>query len=299
MIVRPIDGGVEALAPAKLNLFLEILGRRPDGYHEIESLMVAVDLYDTLILTDDPTGTITLRCDDPTLPTGRDNLVVKAAERLRERSGCPHGALIELRKAIPAQAGLAGGSSDAAATLVALDRLWNLRTTPEQLDDLAGEIGSDVAFFRQGPAAICRGRGERVEALTLTRPLHFVLVCPPVGLSTADVYRNLPLPDRPRPIEPVVDSLVGDRPAALGQSLFNRLQPVAETLEPALTRVRDALASLGPLLDGHLMSGSGSAYFGLGRNQGAALAAAQHLETLGLGRVRVVSCGPRAAENAS
>ncbi len=226
-------------------------------------------------------------------------MVVKAAERLRERSGCPHGASIELRKAIPAQAGLAGGSSDAAATLVALDRLWNLRTTPDQLDDLAGEIGSDVAFFRQGPAAICRGRGERVEALTLTRPLHFVLVCPPVGLSTADVYRNLPLPDRPRPIEPVVDSLVGDRPAALGQSLFNRLQPVAETLEPALTRVRDALASLGPLLDGHLMSGSGSAYFGPAATKRAALAAAQHLETLGLGRVRVVSCGPRAAENAS
>ncbi|WP_254053350.1 hypothetical protein [Singulisphaera sp. GP187] len=138
-----------------------------------------------------------------------------------------------------------------------------------------------------------------MEALTLTRPLHFVLVCPPIGMSTADVYRNLTLPERPRPIGPVVESLVEDRPAALGQSLFNRLQPVAETLAPALTRVRDALASLGPLLDGHLMSGSGSAYFGLCRNQGAALAAAQHLETLGLGRVRVVSCGPRAAENAS
>lgn len=299
MIVRPIDGGVEVLAPAKLNLFLEILGRRPDGYHEIESIMVAVDLYDTLIFTDDPSGKITLQCDDPTLPTGRDNLVVEAAERLRERSGCPNGASIELRKAIPAQAGLAGGSSDAAATLVALDRLWDLRTPPGALDALAGEIGSDVAFFRNSPAAICRGRGERVQALTLARPLHFVLVCPTIGMSTADVYRNLTLPERPRPIGPVVESLVEDRPAALGQSLFNRLQPVAETLAPALTRVRDALASLGPLLDGHLMSGSGSAYFGLSRNQGAAQAAAQHLETLGLGRVRVVSCGPRAAENAS
>ncbi|MHC5543465.1 4-(cytidine 5'-diphospho)-2-C-methyl-D-erythritol kinase, partial [Singulisphaera rosea] len=107
MIVRPHAGGVEVLAPAKLNLFLEILGRRPDGYHEVETLMVAVDLHDTLTFADDPSGTITLQCDDPTMPTGRDNLVVKAAERLKESSGCDRGATIELRKAIPTQAGLA------------------------------------------------------------------------------------------------------------------------------------------------------------------------------------------------
>jgi 4-diphosphocytidyl-2-C-methyl-D-erythritol kinase len=292
MIVRPVVGGVEVLAPAKLNLFLEILGRRPDGYHELESLMVAVDLYDTLTLADDPTGRITLRCDDPSLPTGRENLVVQAAERLREESGCPRGATIELHKAIPAQAGLAGGSSDAAATLAGLDRLWDLRTSSGQMDALAASLGSDVAFFRQAPAAICRGRGERVEALNLTGTLHFVLVCPPVGMSTADVYRHLTPPERPRPIGPVAEALVEGRLADLGRSLFNRLQPVAETLAPALVRVRDALASLGPSLDGSLMSGSGSAYFGLGRDRGAAEAAARHLETLGLGRVRVVSCGP-------
>lgn len=292
MIVRPIAGGVEVLAPAKLNLFLEILGRRPDGYHEIESLMVAVDLYDTLTIADDPSGKITLRCDDPTLPTGRDNLVVKAAERVREEFGCPRGAAIELRKAIPAQAGLAGGSSDAAATLAALDRLWDLRMLPGQWDALAGQIGSDVAFFRQAPAAVCRGRGERVESVPLTRSLHFVLVVPPVGLSTAAVYRHLTPPERPWPIGPVVEALASGEPGALGRSLFNRLQPVAETLAPALQRVRDALASLSPSLDGHLMSGSGSAYFGLCRDQDAAHAAAKTLETLGLGRVRVVSCGP-------
>ncbi|MBV8077309.1 MAG: 4-(cytidine 5'-diphospho)-2-C-methyl-D-erythritol kinase, partial [Planctomycetaceae bacterium] len=171
MIVRPTAEGVEVLAPAKLNLFLEILGRRDDSYHEVESLMVAVDLYDTLTFVEDPSGAITLRCDDPTLPTGRDNLVVRAAERLREASGCPRGAAIALRKAIPAQAGLAGGSSDAAATLQALDRLWDLRTPPGRMDALAGALGSDVAFFRRGPAAVCRGRGERVEAVALPRPL--------------------------------------------------------------------------------------------------------------------------------
>src|SRR5437899_3358599 len=128
MIVRAIAAGVEVLAPAKLNLFLEVLGRRPDGYHEIETLMVAVNLYDTLSFATDPSGAVALRCDDPALPTGDDNLVVKAAERLKAVTGCPRGATIELRKAIPTQAGLAGGSSDAAAALVALDRLWDLQT---------------------------------------------------------------------------------------------------------------------------------------------------------------------------
>ncbi len=139
MIVRSIAGGVEVLAPAKLNLFLEVLGRRPDGYHEIESLMVAVSLYDTLTFTDDPSGEISLRCNEPTLPVGSDNLVVMAAERLQavggqsfeERGSCSN-------KAIPAQAGLAGGSSDAAATLAALDRLWDLQTPPERLRCLGG-----------------------------------------------------------------------------------------------------------------------------------------------------------------
>ena len=187
MIVRSIAGGVEVLAPAKLNLFLEVLGRRPDGYHEIESLMVAVSLYDTLTFTDDPSGEISLRCNDPALPVGSDNLVVKAAERLRASADSLRGARIVLDKAIPAQAGLGGGSSDAAATLVALDRLWDLRTPPKTLDDLAGEIGSDVAFFMHAPAAVCRGRGEQVESVPLNDVYHFVLVCPPVGMSTADV----------------------------------------------------------------------------------------------------------------
>jgi 4-diphosphocytidyl-2-C-methyl-D-erythritol kinase len=292
MIVRPVAAGVEVLAPAKLNLFLEILGRRPDGYHEVESLMVAVDLFDTLTFADDPSGAITLRCDDPTLPTGPENLVVKAAERLKAATGSSRGATIELRKAIPAQAGLAGGSSDAAATLSALDRLWDLRTPPGRLDTLAGEIGSDVAFFCHTPAAVCRGRGERVDALPLRTMLYFVLICPPVGLSTAEVYRSLSPTDRPRPIGPVLEGLAEGNSAALGRSLFNRLQETAEALEPALVRVRDGLASLGPSLDGSLMSGSGSAYFGLAPDRAAAEDAARRLEPLGLGRVRVVTCGP-------
>jgi 4-diphosphocytidyl-2-C-methyl-D-erythritol kinase len=292
MIVRPIEGGLEVLAPAKLNLFLEILGKRPDGYHDLESLMVTVDLHDTLTFIDDPSGQITLRCDDPTLPTGPDNLVVKAAMRLKAASGTDRGVAIDLKKAIPAQAGLAGGSSDAASTLVGLDQLWGLNTTSEVLDTLAAEIGSDVAFFRQGPVAVCRGRGEIVDPWPIFEPIHFVLICPPVGISTAEVYRNVVPPDAPKGIGGVLEALEAGDLSALGRRLFNRLQPVAERLEPSLGAVSAALAGLGSSLDGYLMSGSGSAYFGLASNRGAAEDAARRLATLGLGRVRVVSCGP-------
>jgi 4-diphosphocytidyl-2-C-methyl-D-erythritol kinase len=295
MIIRSIAGGVEVLAPAKLNLFLEVLGRRPDGYHEIESLMVAVSLEDSVTFSDDPSGEISLRCSEPTLPVGGDNLVVMAAERLKASARSLRGARIVLNKAIPAESGLAGGSSDAAATLVALDRLWDLRLPGERLRDLAAEIGSDVTFFIQGPAAVCRGRGERVEAVPLKGSYHFVLVRPPVGISTADVYRRVVPPEEPRPIGPILEALSHGGFAELGRSLFNRLQPVAEALRPELVRVKDALASLGPLLNGFLMSGSGSAYFGLCPDSAAASRAAEILKPLGLGWVRVVTCPPQAA----
>ncbi|MGO9599888.1 MAG: 4-(cytidine 5'-diphospho)-2-C-methyl-D-erythritol kinase [Isosphaeraceae bacterium] len=292
MIMRSIAGGVEVLAPAKLNLFLEVLARRQDGYHEIESLMVTVDLYDTLTVTDLASGAIEIECDDPRLPAGPANLVVQAAERLQAASGTNRGARIRLKKLIPVQAGLGGGSSDAAATLAALDRVWDLGMPADRLDAVAGSLGSDVAFFLHAPAAICRGRGEQVEAFNLRHPLHFVLVAPSLGLSTAEVYGCVTPPERPRPIGPVADAVALGDVATLGQSLFNRLEPVALALRPELLRVRDALATLDPPLDGSLMSGSGSAYFGLCRNLAAARHAADLLEPLGLGWVRVVACGP-------
>ena len=292
MIVRSIAEGVEVLAPAKLNLYLEVLKRRPDGYHEIESLMAAVDLYDELTVIDEPSGAIALECDDPSLPVDGRNLVVQAAELLRSESSVEAGARIRLKKGIPAQAGLAGGSSDAAATLVALDRLWGLGVSLERLGELAGRIGSDVAFFLHAPAAVCRGRGELVEPVSLSSSLHFVLVVPPVGLSTVDVYRRLKPPERPKEIGPVLDALTRGEPSELGRGLFNRLQPVAESLRPELAKARDALAALDPPLCGSLMSGSGSAYFGLCRDFAAAEKAAAVLKPLGLGLVRVVTCGP-------
>ena len=292
MMMRSIAGGVEVLAPAKLNLFLEVLARRRDGYHEIESLMVTVDLYDTLTITDLSSGAIEFECDDPRLPTGSANLVVQAAERLQAASGTNRGARIRLKKLIPVQAGLGGGSSDAAATLAALDRVWDLGMPADRLDAVAGSLGSDVAFFLHAPAAICRGRGEKVETLNLRHPLHFVLVAPDLGLSTAEVYGRVTPPERSRPIGPIVNAVALGDVVALGQNLFNRLESVTLALRPELLRVRDALATLDPPLDGFLMSGSGSAYFGLCRSLAAARHAADLLQPLGRGWVRVVTCGP-------
>ena len=292
MIVRAEAGRVTVLAPAKLNLFLEVLGRRDDGYHDIESLMVTVDLCDTLTFELAPSGRIEFACDDPRLPTGSDNLVVRAAEHWQAATGSKLGVRISLQKVIPAQAGLAGGSADAAATLLGLNRLGGLDWSPSQFDTLAANLGSDVTFFRHGPVAVCRGRGERVEPLVLPHPFHFVLVCPTVGVATVEVYRQVIPPARPRSSGAITAALAAGDPAALGREFFNRLQPVAESLVPSLARVRDALTNLGPSLDGHLMSGSGSSYFGLARNRQAAEDAAKRLGLLGLGRVQVVTCGP-------
>ncbi len=298
MRIRPISGGVEILAPAKLNLFLEVRGRRPDGYHEIETLMVTLDLCDRLTFEDDASGEIRLTCNEPALPVGDENLVVRAAKRLRAEAGGLRGARIVLEKAIPSEAGLGGGSSDAAATLAGLERLWGLSAGVEALDAIAGVIGADVAFFHHGPAAICRGRGEKVEPVSGSPTYHFVLVRPPFGLSTARVYQRVQLPAVPRVVDETLAGFASGDAEHLGRCLFNRLQPAAESLRPELARVRDALGNLAPQVCGALLCGSGSTYFGLCRDQTAALEVADHLESLGLGWIRVATCGSP-AENAS
>jgi 4-diphosphocytidyl-2-C-methyl-D-erythritol kinase len=286
-----------------LNLFLEVVGRREDGYHEIESLMVTVDLYDTLCFKEEPSGEVTLQCDDvsgvgsprqarpQSLPEGPDNLVVQMADRLRTETGTKAGVRIRLTKRIPLAAGLAGGSSDAAATLAALNRLWNLGLSPDELCRLAAMVGSDVAFFLHAPAAVCRGRGEQVEPLTLPYPLHFVIACPNEGLSTATVYRHCRPPAVRQLVQPFVDRMVqGHLGANSGRSFLNRLQPAAQELSPAVERLSRLFDRL-PWV-GHQMSGSGSAYFGLCRSHRQARRLGDWLRQQQIGRVYVVRSSP-------
>ncbi|GIW82340.1 MAG: 4-diphosphocytidyl-2-C-methyl-D-erythritol kinase [Gemmatales bacterium] len=274
-------GAVVLQAPAKVNLFLEVLGKRGDGYHEIETLMLSLDLCDRLEFRANTTGGIALVCDQPGLSTGPDNLVYRAASLLKERSGTRFGAEIQLAKAIPIQAGLGGGSSDAAATLRGLNRLWNLGWSEERLARLGQEIGSDVPFFFHTPAAWCTGRGEQAKRVAVAGPLWLVLVCPPVGIATAEVYRRVRIPDKPVSGVAIRQALADGDVQAIGRLLHNRLQRPAEELCPLVAALRRQLEELHPA--GCLMTGSGSALFALGRDRKDAERLANEF-TAGLGQ---------------
>lgn len=280
-------------APAKLNLFFEVLGKRDDGYHEIESLVSPIDLYDTLYFREDRSGHVTFACErisgsgqfgDAVLgeiPGGRENLVVRAVELLRERASVDFGAQLRLVKRIPAAAGLGGGSSDAAAALMAANVGWSLGWSQAQLAEVASELGSDVPLFLVGGAVVCRGRGERVEPVAELGSLHFVVVRPPAGLSTAQVYKVCRPAKQARRLEPLVESLVRGNVAAAGRLLFNRLEPAAESLSPWIARLRREFAATDCL--GHQMSGSGTCYFGLYRHARHARRVARRLQASGVG----------------
>jgi len=302
MLYRGQTQFVTVFAPAKLNLFLKVLGKRADGYHELETLMVSVGLYDTLTFSDDPSGQLHLTCADGAprrssnprreLPgAGSDNLVLRAAELLRETAGSTRGAAIKLIKRIPMAAGLAGGSSDAAATLWGLNRLWNLGLSTPELAALGARLGSDIPFFLcSTSAAICRGRGEVVEPLRLPARFWFVIARPPSGLSTAEVYRHC----RPAAIDwsaaDLANRLFAGRLQQAAGLFHNSLQEPAERLNREVTRLKAAFAR--QPFAGHLMSGSGSSYFGLCRSRRQAGQLASRLAATRLGDVFVVSNRP-------
>ena len=179
---------LRAEAFAKTNRSLRVTGKRPDGYHELDTVFQAIDLTDELEVSD--AETLELECDDPRLPAGAENLVHRAATTLARALGSRRGARIRLTKRIPVGAGLGGGSSDAAITLVLLARLWKIDRSVTFLSTLAREIGSDVAFFLVGGAARGTGRGEILTPLPDERERRFVLVIPPFPVSTAAVYEK-------------------------------------------------------------------------------------------------------------
>jgi len=293
-------GAVEVVvqAPAKLNLFFEVLAKRSDGYHEIETLMCPIDLYDTLYFRKVSSGRLELECQwgSPAgvsdqdglgqVPQGSENLVVRAVELLRRRTGTEHGAALRLVKRIPVAAGLGGGSSDAAAALVAANLGWGLGLPISKLAVLAAELGSDVPFFLVGGPAICRGRGEQVEPVSGLGSLSFVVVRPPEGLSTAAVYGVCRPAERPRCLESLMQALRhGNADKATGL-LFNRLQTAAEELSPCIGRLQ-AIFDAEDFL-AHGMSGSGSAYFGLCRHAAQARRIARRFRARKLGEVAAV-----------
>jgi len=255
-------------APAKVNVHLEVTAKRADGYHEVETLVLAVDLFDTLEVQIGNGDALTLDCDFSGMPTDSRNLVIRAANALRIKTGTTRGARIRLSKRIPAEAGLGGGSSDAATALLALNRLWELNLTVEELRVVAAEVGSDVGVFLTPPAGWCTGRGEVVEPETPGGQFYLVIVKPAAGLSTPAVYRQVKVPVEPRSGDAARAALRAGDPEALARTLFNRLQEPAFELAPAAKAAFERLASCDPL--GTLLSGSGSSLFAICRDAGHA-----------------------------
>jgi 4-diphosphocytidyl-2-C-methyl-D-erythritol kinase len=253
------------LAPAKVNLTLRILGRRPDGYHDLESLVQKVSLYDRLTFSDADDGVIELTCDDPTLPTDSGNLVWRAADLLRERFAPPgRGVRIRLEKRIPHGAGLGGGSSDAATTLLGLNSLWDLKLSREVLSDLGARLGSDIPLFLHPSPSVMTGRGEIVDPALLWIKAVFVIVYPGISISTQWVYSNFRLTKDTNNL-----SILALQKAEGGELppdrwngfLINDLEGSVLKEYPEVARCRDELLQWGAV--GALMSGSGSAVFGL------------------------------------
>lgn len=243
-------------APAKLNLFLHVVGRRADGYHLLQSVFVLVDWADTLHFERRADGALTRRDLGPALPA--DDLCLKAARALQAASGTPYGADIAVDKQVPWGAGLGGGSSDAASTLLALNRLWGLGWPRDRLLGIAATLGADVPFFIGGRNAFVEGIGERLTPVDLP-PQCYVVVKPPVGLATQDVFAH---PLLTRDTEPVI--LAGfladitEDPGCLSRFGRNDLQPAAEALAP---EVAQAASWLQQRFGNSRMSGSGSAVF--------------------------------------
>lgn len=252
---------MKVLAPAKINLFLEVKNRRPDGYHNLESVMHTVSLYDEITLAPQRSG-LTLVCSRKDLPTDERNLAMKAAVALKKKLGVSAGARITLKKRIPLGAGLGGGSSDAAAVLKGLLALWKKELPPRELNSLAASIGADVPFFLTGGTAIARGIGDRITPLRNVQPALFLLIYPGFGVSTPWVYKHLSFPlTRKQKITRMKAQLAsGFPPRMWGRHLFNRLEEVVFPQYPGIRHVKDLLHDLGCH---SLMSGSGSTIFGL------------------------------------
>jgi 4-diphosphocytidyl-2-C-methyl-D-erythritol kinase len=257
-------------APAKINLVLDVLRKREDGYHEVEMIMTMVDLADRISMEELPRDTIIISSQAGYIPLDEKNLAFQAARLIKERYGVTKGVYIHLDKRIPVAAGLAGGSSDAAATLRGLNRLWGLGISPYDLQVLGSELGSDVPYCVAGGTAIARGRGEKLEPIASPPQSWVVLAKPPINVSTADVYGRLNaggIAEHPS-VNRMRQALEQKDFAGICRGLGNVLEEVTMALHPEVRQLKECMLRLGA--EGVLMSGSGPTVFGLVSRQAKA-----------------------------
>ena len=269
---------LEIAAPAKVNLFLELHGRRDDGFHEIETVMSSVALYDHLRFSPRSDSEIRLGIgygsqgnlprEQDEIPTDGRNLICRTLELVRDIAqglgqgrNCDQGIDVYLHKNIPSAAGLGGASSDSASALVAANRIWNLNWKTKQLVDVAAKLGSDIAFFLTGGTAICRGRGEVVAPFKVPARIPIVIAKPADSLSTKTVFANVDLGHQTRSSSTLIQFAQAGSLGTLGKQLFNRLQEFTRPLSNQISVLQGEFEKLNCL--GHQMSGSGSSYFGV------------------------------------
>ena len=254
-----------AFSPAKINLYLRITGKRPDGYHNLETVMLPLDFGDEIICQARPAG-LSMECDNATLPTDNRNLALRAARQLAERCRVEQGAHVILRKRTPLAAGLGGGSSNAAIVLATLNKLWKLNATPATLHELAAGMGSDINFFLAGSTALCHGRGEQVAPVPCRLSATVLLINPGFGISTKWAYESWAkaasvLTVAPPPVTLLTRALAQDDLPGVAAALFNSLEAPSVGKFPVLDLLKDALRAHGAA--GAMMSGSGATVFGL------------------------------------
>ncbi len=249
-------------AYAKINIGLHVVGKRPDGYHNIETVFHPIDLYDEVAIHEHEEEGIHFQSLGANLPNDHRNLCVRAAQLVMDVTGVHRGVEIVLIKRIPIGAGLGGGSSDAAAVLKGLVKLWSLDITASELELLGSSLGSDVPYFIRGGTAFATGRGEILEPLMITLPYWITVITPPIHISTAWAYRQLELRQQTMRTDWKILLTNGSRnPAELRSHLFNDFEEVVFRHHTEIKNIKDQLLKVGAEVA--LMSGSGSSVFGL------------------------------------
>ncbi len=278
--------GITLEAPAKLNLRLKVTGRRPDGYHELVSVMVPVDLTDRVEVEKKDSPGVSLRTTGLPVPRGEDNLAVRAARAFLAKADPGRGISLYLDKRIPLAAGLGGGSSDAGAVLRAMDHMWPGAFSPDDLAEEAARLGADVPFFLQAVPSLARGAGELLEPLGWWPEVWYVLVKPPIAVSTAWVYNRVKIELTTGEYDYIFTLLKNGR-FSVADLLENDLERVTETAYPIIGTIKEALREAGAA--GALMTGSGPTVFGAFTSPEHARGAGEELLSRKMGDVFVVT----------
>lgn len=273
-------------SPAKLNIRLKVTGRRPDGYHNLVSIMVPVNLFDYIELKTGRTQGITLSCNSLSVPENENNLVFRAAQAFFSRTGLKQSLSIRLIKNIPVAAGLGGGSSNAGCTLKALNQMCSNPLAFRDLEEMAVNLGADVPFFLHNRPCIASGIGEILTPIRKWPKLWYVIVMPPISVSTSWVYGNLKLKLTKDEYGFILHYLAKDSFDIVG-ILENDLETVTASHFPVVNVIKNSLVDAGA--QGALMSGSGPSVFGIFKSKNHALSAKRHLTSRNLGEVFAVA----------